>query len=80
MWPLAGCTAALELSSALGCSSLSTWASFSCACSRLRSQQVGQTCRLPLVHALHCCAAWQTTCSLDRLTRSVVLPALHGVV
>ncbi len=53
----AGCTAALELSSALGCSSLWTWASFSCACSRSKSLQVGPTCSLPLVHALHCCAA-----------------------
>ena len=33
---------------------------------------MGQTCRLPLVHALHCCAAEQATCSLDRLTHSVV--------
>ena len=78
--PLAGCTAALELSSALGCSSLWTWASFSCACSRSRSQQVGAD----LQSATDACSA--LLCSLadhlfvHRLTCSVVLPALHGVV
>ena len=74
--PPAGCTAALELSSALGCSSLWIWASSSCACSRSRSQQVGRPAGFPRCVLCIAVQLGRPPCSLDRLTRSVVLPAL----